>query len=250
MPVAHDSDAPQPHREKLDCDLVGQLALVTRQLTPTELRQNQAAMQALDVEWDKLARMGTWDASEVCEYEAARKRALEQGRTAHFGRLFGFTSGKHSKLPPARRKYKGRVVFQGNMVKDAEGLMAVFAELGSSASLMSASKLLDAVAMLPGCAGEQSDAEQAYTQARFGHGEKHPVETWVRLPKERWPKEWHGKFRDPVVPLRLALYGRPLSGVFWERYCREALLSVGFTTVPGWESFRSQRPQAGPGCVR
>ena len=100
---------------------------------------------------------------------------------------------------------------------------------------MFTSKLLDAVAMLPGCAGEQSDAEQAYTQAKFGHGEKDPVETWVRLPRERWPKEWHGKFKDPVVPPRLALYGHPLSGVFWERHCREALLSVGFTTVPGWE---------------
>ena len=65
-------------------------------------------------------------------------------------------------------------MFQGNAVKDADGLAAVFADLGSSASLMSASKLLDAVAMLPGCAGEQSDAEQAYTQARFGHGENRP----------------------------------------------------------------------------
>ena len=67
-------------------------------------------------------------------------------------------------------------------------MAAVFAELGSSASLMSASKLLDAVAMLPGCAGEQSDVEQAYAQAKFGHGEQNPVETWVRLPRERWPK--------------------------------------------------------------
>ena len=126
-------------------------------------------------------------------------------------------------------------MFQGNAVNDAEGLAAVFAELGSSAPLMSASKQLDAIAMLPGCAGEQSDADQAYTQAKFGHGKKYPVEAWVRLPRERWPKAWHGKYTGPVVPLVLALYGHPLSGVFWERHCREALLSVGFTTVPGWE---------------
>ena len=37
------------------------------------------------------------------------------------------------------------------------------------------------------------------------------------------------------MPLVLALYGHPLSGVFWERHCREALLSLGFTTVSGWE---------------
>ena len=92
MPVSHEPETPQPHREQIETDLVGQLALVTRQLTPSELRNNPSAMQKLDEEWDKLARMKTWDASAVCEYEAARKRALEQGRVAHFGRLFGFSS--------------------------------------------------------------------------------------------------------------------------------------------------------------
>ena len=124
---------------------------------------------------------------------------------------------------------------QGNNVKDAEGVAAVFAELATSASLMSASKLLDLIAMLPGCGGEQSDAVQAYTQALLYHGAKQVVETWVRIPREQWPKSWHGKFRDPVVPLRLALYGHPLAGAFWERHCREALLSVGFTPLDGWE---------------
>ena len=126
-------------------------------------------------------------------------------------------------------------MFQGNQVKDAEGVAAVFAELGTSASLMPASKLLDAVAMLPGCSGEKSDAIQVYTQALLYHGQKQPVETWIRLPREQWPATWHGKFRDPVVPLRLALYGHPLSGAFWERHCHEALLSVGFEPITGWE---------------
>ena len=101
-------------------------------------------------------------------------------------------SKKHSELPPSKRKYKGRVVFQGNQVKDAEGVAAVFAELGTSASLMPAAKLLDAIAMLPGCAGEQSDAVQAYTQELLYHGQKHSVETWIRRPRDQWPNKWHG----------------------------------------------------------
>ena len=113
MPVTREPESPQPHREKLDHDLVRQLALVTRQLSPSELRCCPSAVQALDAEWDKLAKLGTWDGSAVCEYEAARKRALEEDRTAHCGRLFGFSSEKHSELPPAKRKCKGRVVFQG-----------------------------------------------------------------------------------------------------------------------------------------
>ena len=121
-------------------------------------------------------------------------------------------------------------------MKDAEGVAAVFAELGTLASLMSASKLLDAVAMLPGCVGEQSDAVQAYTQALLYHGQKHAVETWIRLPRDQWPKAWHGKCKDPVVPLRLALYGHPLAGTFWgKNHCHEALLSIGFEPILGWE---------------
>ena len=127
------------------------------------------------------------------------------------------------------------MVVQGNNVRDAEGVAAVFAELATSASLMSASKLRDLIAMLPGCRGEQSDAVQAYTQAILHHGATENVETWVIIPKYQWPKSWHNKYKDPVVPLRLALYGHPLAGAFWERHCREALLSVGFTALTGWE---------------
>ena len=67
MPVTHEPEAPQPHREHIETDLVGQLALVTRQLSPSELRNNPSAMQKLDEEWDKLARMNTWAVAAVCE---------------------------------------------------------------------------------------------------------------------------------------------------------------------------------------
>ena len=59
----------------------------------------------------------------------------------------------------------------------------------------------------PGHRIEISDAEQAYTQAKLGG-----TQTWVRLPKERWPKHWAVKYRDPVVLLVLALCGPPESG--------------------------------------
>ena len=133
--------------------------------------------------------------------------------------MFALCVEQHSELELSKRKYKGRVVVQGNNVKYAEGVAAVFAELATSASLMSASKLLDIIAMLPGCRGEQSDAVQAYTQAILYHGAKQNVETWVRIPKDQWPKSWHTKYKYPVVPLRLALYGHPLAGAFWERHC-------------------------------
>ncbi len=49
-----------------------------------------------------------------------------------------------------RAKYKGRVVFGGHDVRNEAGLQVLFDDGGSGASFISASKLLDAVAMLPG----------------------------------------------------------------------------------------------------
>ena len=108
--------------------------------------------------------------------------------------------------------------------------MAVFSEQGTSASHLAAAKLLDAIAWMPGNEGEDSDATGAYTQALLG-GE----ETWVFLPWDRWPKSWHGKYRRPVVKLRLNLYGHPLAGLYWEKHCRSAILQCGFEPVKGWE---------------
>ena len=107
---------------------------------------------------------------------------------------------------------------------------------------MTASRMLDAVSLLPGCSAQQSDAPQAYTQCEFGTGFENLADTWVELPKNQWPKEWHGKYYDPVVPLVLALYGHPLSGTFWENYHSNIALKVGFEKILGWECLYVHRP--------
>ena len=60
------------------------------------------------------------------------------------------------------RKYKGRVVFRGNNVKDQNYDQAIFAELGSAPATMEAGKAADAMGLLKGFTVEISDAEQAY----------------------------------------------------------------------------------------
>ncbi len=84
--------------------------------------------------------------------------------------------------------------------------------------------------MMEGNILTQADAEQAYTQADL----KGP-KTWVRLPKDQQPASW-SKFKKPVCPLRLALYGHPDSGGFWERHCEEKVLLCGFIPIANWES--------------
>ena len=74
----------------------------------------------------------------------------------------------------------------------------------------------------PGYVIQQADAKQAYTQALL-----QGVATWVRLPRNRWPKAWKG-MKDPVVLLKLALYGHPDSRGIWERHCETELQKVRF----------------------
>ena len=65
------------------------------------------------------------------------------------------------------KKYKGRVVFRGDIVKDDSGSYAVFIEQGSSASQMTAAKIMDIISRLPGCDGQAADAVSAYTQVKM-----------------------------------------------------------------------------------
>ena len=41
---------------------------------------------------------------------------------------------------------------------------------------------------------------------------------------------------DPVVPLRLALYGHPDAGGYWEKHCDSSLQSLGFVPIDEWKS--------------
>ena len=50
------------------------------------------------------------------------------------------------------QKYKGRVVFRGDNVKDNSGSYAVFIEQGFSAFQMTAAKIVKIISRLFGCA--------------------------------------------------------------------------------------------------
>ena len=72
----------------------------------------------------------------------------------------------------------------------------------------------------------QADAKSAYTQALF-----EGVPTWIRLPRNRWPKEWQKRYQDPIVPLLLALYGHPDSGGLWEKHFEKRIAKNGWKPV-------------------
>ena len=88
-------------------------------------------------------------------------RSLKQGMSAeiiHFASLMDLFHLKNSELEPQFQKYKGRVVLRGDSVKNASGSCAVFTEHGSSASQITAAKVMDIISRQPGCAGQAADA--------------------------------------------------------------------------------------------
>ena len=181
--------------------------------------------------------------------------ARKEGRKVHFASLMDACHLKNAELQPQFQKYKGRVVLRGDIVKDDSGSYAVFTEQGSSASQMTAAKVMDIKSRLPGCAGQAPDAVSAYTQVKM---EDEPSlskipksecpEIWIRLPKHKWPKSWSST-EDPVVPLERNLYGHSSAGLLWERQFEKVLLEHGWGTVPNWECLFGNREKGLFWCV-
>ena len=119
--------------------------------------------------WRKFRR-GTWQKSEV-----RKMWSMKQGRRALqfiLHHLMNICHLKNAELEAKHQKYKGRVVLRGDVVKDDSGSYAVFTEQGSSASQMTAAKIMDIISRLPGCDGQAADAVSAYTQVKIGRCSK------------------------------------------------------------------------------
>ena len=89
---------------------------------------------------------------------------MKQGRRAQkfilLASLMDICHLKNAELQAKHQKYKGRIVLRGDIVKDDSGSYAVLTEQGSSASQMTAAKIMDIISRLPGCDGQAADAVQ------------------------------------------------------------------------------------------
>ena len=123
----------------------------------------------------------------------SKKEVIDEARTkgakVHFASL-NICHLKNAELEAKHQKYEGRVVLRGDIVKDDSGSYEVFTEQGSSASQMTAAKVMDIISRLSGCAGQAADAVSAYTQVKMEDASKllkipksECPDIWIRLPK-------------------------------------------------------------------
>ena len=104
-----------------------------------------AAKAAVDKEWEKLEKISAWNLTEVRSKKEVIDEARASGTTVHLASLMDICHLKNAELEAKHQKYKGRVVLRGDIVKDDLGSYAVFTEQGSSASQMTAVKIMDIV---------------------------------------------------------------------------------------------------------
>ena len=180
-------------------------------------------------------RRGTWQKSKVKKDVIDEARA--SGTTVHFASLMDICHLKNAELEAKHQ----RVVLRGDIAKDDSGSYAVFTEQGSSASQMTAAKIMDLISRLPGCDGQAADAVSAYTQVKMEDAHKllkipksECPDIWIRLPRHKWRKSW-SSIEGPVVPLERNLYGHPLAGLLRERQLEKILLKYGWEKIPNWE---------------
>ena len=112
-----------------------------------------------------------WQVTKVKSKKEAIEKARKEGRTVHFATSMDLCHLKNSDLEQKFQKYNGRVVLQGDVVKDDSGSYAVFKEL-------------------PRCAGQACDAVSAYTQVKiedvpivFKLLKSECTDIWIRLPQ-------------------------------------------------------------------
>ena len=168
---------------------------------------------------EKLEQIPAWQLTKVRNKKGMIADAKNEGRTVHFASLMDLCHLMNAELETRHQKYKGRVIFRGDIGKDDSGSYAVFTEQGSSASQMTAAKVMDVIARPPGCAGQAADAVSAYTLVKMDDApsllkipKSECPNIWIRLPKHKWPKSW-SSMEDPVVPLERNLYGHLLPGL-------------------------------------
>ena len=200
-----------------------------------------AAKAAVDKEWEKLEKISAWNLTKVRSKKEVIDEARTKGAKVHFASLMDICHLKNAELEAKHQKYKGRIVLRGDIVKDDSGSNAVFTEQGSSASQMTAAKVMDIISRLTGCSGQAAEAVSAYTQVKMEDAPKllkipksECPDMCIRLPRHKWPKSW-SSMEDPVVPLERKLYGHLFAGLLWERQFEKILLKYSWEKVSNWE---------------
>ena len=121
-----------------------------------------------------MMKFSAWNLTKVRSKKEVIDEARTKGAKVHFAPLMDISHLKNAELETMHQKHEGRVVLRCDIVKDGSGSYAVFTEQGSSASQMTAAKIMDIISRVPGCAGQAADGASADTQVNMEDAPKLP----------------------------------------------------------------------------
>ena len=169
-------------------------------------------------------------ATTSCNMHSAFERAPCPGTRAHLDHAQCAGAETRRTEEGVHRPFR-RPRPRGNPIKTVTGDWAVFNDIGSVPSTMTAARIaLACSAVMPGSQTLQCDCIRAYIQALMDPPDS--VNTYVELPTAWWPTGWL-KMRRPVIKLLQALYGHPRAGNLWHAKLDKILIKISTSTKRG-----------------
>ena len=209
-------------------------ALVTLNLPKNKWLNDPRGVEAVKKEAEGLRKNGTWDDSTVQLVSTLKNNARQKGTAIKLAELLTLCGIKHHELPPEQWRFKGRICYRGDAVRDAWNNVLMFEETATTPTSFALSVALW-FASLPDHSAFCADAIQAFLQSVLDDAE----ETWVVLPCELWLPQWHKMFKptDRVcVKLKRSMYGHPKAGRWWQNHLHQHLQALGAKEVPQFPS--------------
>ena len=168
----------------------------------------------------KMEKISAWNLTKVRSKKQVIDEARTKGAKVHIASLMDICHLKMLNWRQSTKKYEGRVVLRGDFVKDDSGSCAVFTEQGSSASQMTAAKVMDIKSRLQACARQAADAVSAYSQVNMEDAPKllkipksECPDMWIRLPKRQMTPN-HG----PAWKTQSFVLSEISTVIFWQDY--------------------------------
>ena len=165
----------------------------------------------MENEWEKMEKILAWQLTKVRNKKEVIDEARNEGGKVQKASLMDVC---HSRIPSWSHNFKS------TEAEDDSGSYAVFAEQGSSASQMTAAKIIDIISRLPGCTGQAADAVSACTRIKMEDAPK-----FLQIPKSECPdildvhQSTNGRNHGPVWKTRLFLLNGTCTVILWQDYC-------------------------------
>jgi hypothetical protein len=194
---------------------IPQMTDATKFLTKKEWSNDPRALEALKQEAAGLRSNNTWDDSSVAPLHEIRSWARKVGVHIKVAELLILVGIKYHEFEPAHWRWKGRIVYRGDMVRDQFSNVVLFEQTATTPTFLVALNAAIWYAFRKGNTASCSDAIQAFLQLELDNNNY----TYVIISVELWLPEWHSMFAPGTrlaVRLKKSLYGHPKAGRWWQ----------------------------------